>query len=551
MRRGLTLLLAALVPLACGIIARAQETAIRPLDVPMSFSGTYGELRHDHFHSGVDWRVGGKVGDPIHVIKSGYISRVSVSPWGYGNGLYVTHPDGTTSVYGHMLRFCPPVAKRVEEAQYEQESFSVDLRFGPDEFPVRQGDVIGQVGNTGSSAGPHLHMEIRDTETDRSLNYISRGIYRPEDRMGPQFHRICFYALDTLPVGESWRIHNLTNPASVRDTLRLPARSYVAIDATDRQEGTPAKLAVEEYRVSLDDTLLFAFKVGDISTAEGRYIKSLIQYSESRRGGRDLVKSRVDPNNLLSDRIVSRDDGVIVLRDDEVHLLRIEAVDEHGNRSTLRYKVRRDAGRFNPPARDTVHTRLAWLWYMQNCVIDGSMSYYLPAGALYGNILFPYRKVAGPDPARGILSDVWEIGSPDIPQQLAGELEIAAEVPEGLEDKVYMANYGKVLTYSGVKVRFGTYCVALDTLAPTIRFVETKNNIVSGRTIRARVQDEASGVASARVEIDGKWYLSMLRSGTVSLELKDDRIRRGRHTIKITVTDNCGNESYATRTFNY
>ena len=114
-----------------------------------------------------------------------------------------------------------------------------------------------------------------------------------------------------------------------------------------------------------------------------------------------------------------------------------------------------------------------------------------------------------------------------------------------------MANYGKVLTYSGGKVRFGTYCVALDTLAPTIRFVETKNNIVSGRTIRARVRDEASGVASARVEIDGKWYLSMLRSGTVSLELRDDRIRRGRHTIKITVTDNCGNESYATRTFNY
>ena len=102
------------VALVWCMIAWAQEQAVRPLDVPMSFSGTYGELRHDHFHSGLDWRVGGKVGDPIHAIKSGYISRVSVSPWGYGNGLYITHPDGTTSVYGHMLRFRDDVARRVE-----------------------------------------------------------------------------------------------------------------------------------------------------------------------------------------------------------------------------------------------------------------------------------------------------------------------------------------------------------------------------------------------------------------------------------------------------
>ena len=123
---------ALLVTLLLCMNAWAQEQAIRPLDVPMSFSGTYGELRHDHFHSGVDWRVGGKVGDDIHVIKSGYISRVSVSPWGYGNGIYVTHPDGTTSVYGHLLRFCEPVARRVEKEQYATESFSVNLRFHPD-----------------------------------------------------------------------------------------------------------------------------------------------------------------------------------------------------------------------------------------------------------------------------------------------------------------------------------------------------------------------------------------------------------------------------------
>ena len=545
-------LLTGLVALALSVTIGAQERAIRPLDVPLSFAGTYGELRHDHFHSGVDWRVGGKVGDDIHAIRSGYISRVTVSPWGYGNGMYVTHPDGTMSVYGHMLCFREDVAKAVEAEQYANESFNVDLRFGPDDFPVAQGDVIGQVGNTGSSAGPHLHMEIRDKESDLSLNYISMGVYTPADKTAPQFHRVCFYALDTLPLCSSWRIHNLTNPSAFRDTLRLPARSYVAIDATDRQEGTGAKLAVEEYRVLLDDTLLFAFKVGDVSTEKGRYIKSLIEYRESRRGGRDLVKSRVDPGNLLSDRIECRNDGVIELRDDAVHTLRLEAIDEHGNRAALRYRIRRDAERFQAPARDSSLQSSAWLWYVQNGVSDGSLSYYLPAGALYDNVYFTWRKVAGPDPERGIVSDVWEIGSPDIPLHRSGELEIAADVPESLEDKAYVANYGKTLSRAGVHVRFGTYCVAIDTVPPTVQFLGNKKGIVNGSSIRARVRDDASGVASARVEIDGKWYLSMLKGSTVSLELKPERVARGRkHEIKIIVSDYLGNEAYETQSFSY
>lgn len=528
----------------------AQEQAIRPLEVPMSFSGTYGELRHDHFHSGVDWRVGGKVGDDIRAIKSGYISRVSVSPRGYGNGMYITHPDGTTSVYGHMLRFCEPVALRVEEQQYAEERFSVDLLFGPDEFPVRQGDVIGQVGNTGSSAGPHLHMEIRDTEQDIALNYISAGVYTPLDKSAPQFHRVCFYALDTLPVSGSWRIHNFTNPSAVRDTVLLPRRSYVAVDATDRQEGTGAKLAVEEYRVALDGELIFAFKVGDMPFDKGRYIKSLIQYDESYRGGRDLVKSKVDPNNLLSDRIEYRDGGLIILDDDEVHTLRIDVIDEHQNRATLRYRLRR-SDTFTPPDRDTSLNCVPWLWYLQNMVSDSTMSYYLPAGALYDNVNFTYKKIAGPDPSRGIVSDVWQIGSPDIPLQMPGELEIAADVPDGLEEKAYMANYGKTLTRSGVQVRFGTYCVAVDTLAPSVTFLGGKAGIVNGGTIRIRVRDEASGVAFARVEIDGRWYLSMLKRDIVSLELKENRLGRGKHRITVRVTDNCGNEAYESREFTY
>ena len=540
-----------LVTLVLSVSAWAQERPIRPLDVPMSFAGTYGELRHDHFHGGLDWRVGGQVGDPIHAVKSGWVSRVSVSVWGYGNGLYITHPDGTTSVYGHMLGFRDDIAARVEEAQYAQESFNVNLTFEPGEIPVQQGDIIGQVGSTGSSAGPHLHLEIRDTERDVPMNPISCGYYQPVDKTAPQFHRVCFYGLDDSPVPEPWRVHNLSKPTAVRDTLRLPARSYVAFDVTDAQEGTGAKLAVEEYRVFYDDSLAFAFKLGEIPFDKGRYIKSLIQYGESRRGGRDLVKSLVDPNNLLSDHITSRNDGILELTDDEIHRVRLEAVDEHGNRATVRFRVRRDTTLNAPVPKDDAANRLAWCWYTQNLVSDSSMTFILPAGALYNNINFTYRCIGGPDPSRGIWSDIWQIGDPDIPLQLPGELEIAADIPEELEGKAYMANYGKTLTNSSVRVRFGTYCVAVDTTAPSIRFFENKNGIVNGETIRIRVSDNASGIESTRVEIDGQWYLSMLKRDVVSLVLDEKRVSRGKHEIKIIVTDICGNQAYETRTFTY
>ena len=157
MRRILTLLL-----LFCSFAVCAQESPTSPLKLPPSFAGSYGELRRDHFHTGLDWRVGGVVGDTIYAIKSGYVSRLSVSIGGYGNAVYITHPDGTLSLYGHMHDFVPKYAALVEEKQYASESFEVSLEFEEGCLPVEQGEAIGRVGNTGYSVAPHLHLEVRD-----------------------------------------------------------------------------------------------------------------------------------------------------------------------------------------------------------------------------------------------------------------------------------------------------------------------------------------------------------------------------------------------------
>ena len=152
----------------------AQEASEKiftpPFDFPLTLSGNFGELRANHFHGGLDFKTQGAVGKPIRNIADGYVSRVTVTPGGYGQAVYMVHDNGYTSVHGHVLRFDPAIAKVVEEYQYANETFEVDLEFGPDEFRFAQGEVFAWSGNEGYSFGPHLHMEIRRNDTGEYID---------------------------------------------------------------------------------------------------------------------------------------------------------------------------------------------------------------------------------------------------------------------------------------------------------------------------------------------------------------------------------------------
>jgi len=521
--------------------ASAQETAIKPVNVPMSFSGTYGELRHNHFHQGVDWRVGGKVGDPIHAIKSGYVWKVSVSNTGYGNAVYINHPDGTTSVYGHMLSFREDLAARVKEEQYARESFSVTLEFSPEEYPLAQGDVIGKVGNTGASAGPHLHMEVRETQNNLPLNYISMGYYSPQDNMAPHFRRTFFYGLDTTSViPRPYKVASIYNPLMNSKLIELPAISYVAVDAYDIQNGTSGKLAVEEYGVFLDGGEIFHFKVGNVGYEEGPYISSLIQQGE---GGADLVKSRIDPGNLLSLKTSSVNDGLILLDDFDTHDLKLEATDEHGNKSVVKFKIRRnDSIEPHRTEVDSTVKQVPLLWYTPNIIVDGDFSYILPVGALTASSTAQYRIIAPKDSVNGIWSDVWSITAPGVALQKNGRIKIKSNVPEELADKAFIARYFKgSLSYAGSRVGFGAYCIATDTQSPVIE-MDNRGRI--------RIKDDRSGVDSVRLEIDGEWHLFKYYRGVLTI-LDKQSLTKGSHKIKITAIDNCGNSSVFEKTLKF
>lgn len=170
-------------------LLRAQDTLpknyfINPLDIPISLAGTFGEIRSDHYHTGIDIRTDGKEGLPVHAAAKGYVSRIVVSPYGYGNALYLTHPNGYVSLYGHLSHFNRAITSYVKNKQYSEEKYRQDIPVFPGQFAVNKGDTIAFSGSTGASEGPHLHFEIRNAKNDDPINPLLAG-YVVEDTQAP------------------------------------------------------------------------------------------------------------------------------------------------------------------------------------------------------------------------------------------------------------------------------------------------------------------------------------------------------------------------------
>jgi murein DD-endopeptidase MepM/ murein hydrolase activator NlpD len=173
-----------------------------PLDLPPSTAGSFGELRGNHFHSGLDFRTNRQIGYPVHAAMYGYVSRLRVQLGGFGNAVYVTHPNGYTTVYGHLDHLIPELAQIVKKYQYDHQSAEVDFRLQQFDFPVTKGQLIAISGNTGASGGPHLHFEIRDSLTEETVNPQLFGLTLP-DNIPPAVASVAVYHLNGRPFSEN------------------------------------------------------------------------------------------------------------------------------------------------------------------------------------------------------------------------------------------------------------------------------------------------------------------------------------------------------------
>ncbi|MDD4058801.1 MAG: M23 family metallopeptidase [Bacteroidales bacterium] len=558
-----SLLLAAFSLFSVNMVGQSESAGgfAKPLDLPISLSGNYGELRATHFHSGLDFRVGGVSGAPVMAVKDGYISRVSVSPTGYGNAVYITHNDGTTTVYGHLYSFNSKVAEWVREKQYEAESFSVNLLPEPTRFPVLKGDQIGKAGNTGSSGGPHLHFEIRETNSEIPLNPQRVSGYDILDNIAPTIERIALYGItdaESIPVTSFIKSFTYSQETGV---INVPDTFYVAVGGVDRMNGTGARLAISSYNYFLDNERLFSFRAEDIPFSKGRYVNSLVEFPQKVNFRREMVKSWVEPGTSLTSHIESLNSGLFILSDDALHTVKVELKDHSGNTTSKSFKVRRDNS-IKPKSYDSLAlaTGIQMPWFLPNVFEKGSLRVILPVGSLYRSILFYADSISGMD----FQFPVWRVNSESSPLHSGAEISIKVILPESLKSKAYIAKFddkGK-LSYRGGRwngdrlsapmAEFGTYTVALDTIPPVVRINLADGAKVTSAYIPVTAYDGASGISNIVARVDGVWIIPQYDPKTrrINLLLDPERIAKGgRKKLLLEVTDGRGNKTEIIKEF--
>lgn len=545
--------------LSCGSLAGQNPAFCAPLDIPLTVVGTFGELRPDHFHTGIDFTTKGLTGKNVYAVADGYVSRIKVSSAGYGKAIYVNHPGGLTSVYAHLDAFNIVVDDYIRRRQYEKRSFEIDI--APDEalFKVRKGDIIGYSGNSGASEGPHLHFELRNSRTEHPLNPLLYGI-GAADRVGPLLKKIKIYPLDDIGVdGTSARSdYELIKKDSVftirnSDTIAVAGRFYIGLLAEDLNGSAETGL----YRVSVfsDSTCVYAWQMDSLDFDRGRYINAFIDYPQYKQSGDRYVITRILTGNRLKIYTTKRSDGIFSWPDTLVHSITVIAADFAGNLSKLAFHVEsKPCGALKkaPPKESgsTCYFGLKHKYETEAIIID------MPADVLYDSVIF---SCTTKKKMTGSYSKTFSVIDKYTPVHSWFDISLKPDkdVDAGSKEKIVVA-YVDGNTRSAVKTkcengfysarvkRFGDYCLMADSIPPTLKAINfSDNKNVSGQeTLKVKITDDLSGIGSYNAYLNGQWILMEYDAkNDMLIYKKDEKAQAGKNDFLIEVTDVCGNRA--------
>ncbi|MFS2717515.1 M23 family peptidase [Bacteroides uniformis] len=527
----------------------AQETDtdkpsfIPPFDFPITFSGNFGEIRANHFHGGLDFKTGGTIGKPVRALADGYISRIRVTH-GSGYVLDVAYDNGYSTINRHLSAFVGDVARRVEDLQYEKESWEVEITPEPDEYPVKAGQIIALSGNTGYSFGPHLHLDMIETATDEYIDPLPFFMNKVKDKTAPRAEGIMLFPQPGKGVVEGKQTRRAF-PAHPTKPITAWGLIGAGIRAYDYMDGVQNKYGVKTVILEVDGEEVFRSTIDRFAYEENRYINSWThgQY----------MKSFIEPGNRLRMLQASNGNrGLVEINEERPYRFVYTLSDALGNTSKVRFTVQGQKTTIAPVEH---REKYALKWDKVNYLQEPGLELVIPKGMLYDDVLLNYSVRAD----SGDIAFTYQLNDTRIPMHNACDLRIGLR-RRPVEDvtKYYVAGVtarGGKYRIGGkyedgvMKVRIrdlGTYTVAVDTVPPVITPV---NQAQWGRTgkIIFKAKDKETGINTYRGTIDGKYALfgkPNSISGNLVCELDPKHVEKGgKHVVEMTVTDGCGNRT--------
>lgn len=526
-----------------------------PLGIPMHLIANFGEVRSDHYHMGLDLRTQQRENLPVYAAAEGYVSRVVVTPSGYGKSIYVTHPNGYTTLYAHLNQFFPALQQFVEHKQYHDQSWEQDIRFGSAQFPVTKGQYIALSGATGSVEGPHLHFEVRDTKTGNNINPLFLG-FPVKDEIKPLIYSLFLYdrnystyAVEPTQIS----IKGIKGKYTTKDSVIYTGSNKISfgISAEDIANGTGFRFGIYGAEIWMDSVLQFAFKLQEFDRVASKYVNASIDYKKWVTSKHRLQHlSRLPGNQLF---VTNGQDGIIELNDTLVHNISVTVLDVHANEAILNFKVQ-----FKPELyeqRSFTQETVKFILGQQNEFETESFKITLPPSALYDTVSFRLSQLSGG--VNGL--PVYQIHQPSVPLHEPYTIEVTPTAGQKDSSKVIMRLNGNRLQvvkpeyrdgkYIGSFDRFGVLVMMEDTVPPNITTTwNDGTTFYKNGSLSFSVKDGISTVEKVRAELDGNW-LMFEQKGSNYIYRFDDYCSLGTHTVKVIAIDLAGNE--AVRTYNF
>lgn len=529
-----------------------------PVDFPITLSGNFAELRNNHFHSGIDIRTF-TIGKKVYSVADGFISRIKISPFGYGRAIYIYHPNGYTTVYGHLNRFNKKIENFITNKQYKNKSFAIDINLKKDVLNVKKSEIIAFSGNSGSSAGPHLHYEIRETASEYPINPLVNDI-KVKDTRKPKIRKLHIYPIDQY---SSINGKNIKKSYSVimgkygyflkgNPQILVNGNIGFALETNDYLNNTNAKCGVYNIKTIVNDSMVSEIEFNKFSFANTRYINTHMDYALNKRYRKRIHKTYKEKNDKLCIYKNMQNRGISYFDTKKLNKIKFICTDVQGNQAKLNIKITSTDNNTNYIAKEC--TQLMY-YNEENTYANDEIEIKIKPNSLYKNLQFNYSKTI----SNKYKSNIHNISRYTVGVQKHYSIKIKTK---DISDKnisqagIYLLRNKRLYYKAGLYIKpyiisktneFGSYVVAIDSISPTIKPYTKYNNmnLKARKTLSFKISDSMSGIKSYKGTIDDKWVLFVYDAKKQHLYYKFDKKRiipNKKHILELTIKDRAGNK---------